>query len=306
MTFRGVEMIHLKIPATSANLGAGFDCLGMALDMYNEITIETIEQGLEIIVPEQDRLLVESDQTNLVYRTMKQVADLTGNILPGLRMIQSNGIPITRGLGSSAACIVGGVVAANLLLGKPLSQQEIITLTTEMDGHPDNVLPAMVGGMTVACLEGRKVHYVRIEPPSPIKFAVMIPNFPLSTSLARKILPESVSMKDAVFNIGRASLFIASLLTGNFSNLWTATEDRLHQPYRKKFIPHWDEIIFNVRKLGAKGVFLSGAGPTIIALLDHDYQIFQHEMAYLASAFDEKWEVRIVDICYNGVEVINL
>ncbi len=296
-------MIRVRVPATSANLGAGFDCLGLALSMYNWIEVEETERGVEVIVPEADRLLVDGDDNNLVYTTMRKVVERIGYPIKGLRIKQVNDIPITRGLGSSAACIVGGILAANRLSGNTLSLKDMISLATEMDGHPDNVLPAFVGGLTVACTDGKNVRYARSEPAPGLKFAVMIPDFPLPTSMARQILPSQVSMGDAVYNIGRASLMFASLISGQVENLWTASDDRLHQPFRKKLIPHWDDIMDGAKNLGAKGVFLSGAGPTMIAILDGDYQIFQHEMSYLCSSFDEKWDIRIVDICTEGARI---
>ena len=293
-------MIKVFVPATSANMGAGFDCLGMALSLYNTVIVDPREEGLILDFPESDLPLVEEGENNLVYRTMKETYKIVGRIMPGLYLRQINGIPITRGLGSSAACIVAGIIAANALMGQPLKKRDIIELATRMDGHPDNVLPALIGGVTVAAMENERVYYVKQMSVDFVRFAVMIPNFPLPTSMARGILPEEISRKDAVYNISRASLMMASLITGKVENLWAASDDRLHQPYRKKFIPHFDDIVAKAKELGAKGMFLSGAGPTMIAILDKDYQRFQYEMDYYTSTFEDKWEIHILEVCRDG------
>lgn len=293
-------MIKVFVPATSANMGAGFDCLGMALSLYNTVIVDPREEGLILDFPESDLPLVEEGENNLVYRTMKETYKIVGRPMPGLYLRQINGIPITRGLGSSAACIVAGIIAANALMGQPLKKRDIIELATRMDGHPDNVLPALIGGVTVAAMENERVYYVKQMSVDFVRFAVMIPNFPLPTSMARGILPEEISRKDAVYNISRASLMMASLITGKVENLWAASDDRLHQPYRKKFIPHFDDIVAKAKELGAKGMFLSGAGPTMIAILDKDYQRFQYEMDYYTSSFEDKWEIHILEVCRDG------
>lgn len=293
-------MIKVFVPATSANMGAGFDCLGMALSLYNTVIVDPREEGLILDFPESDLPLVEEGENNLVYRTMKETYKIVGRPMPGLYLRQINGIPITRGLGSSAACIVAGIIAANALMGQPLKKRDIIELATRMDGHPDNVLPALIGGVTVAAMENERVYYVKQMSVDFVRFAVMIPNFPLPTSIARGILPEEISRKDAVYNISRASLMMASLITGKVENLWAASDDRLHQPYRKKFIPHFDDIVAKAKELGAKGMFLSGAGPTMIAILDKDYQRFQYEMDYYTSSFEDKWEIHILEVCRDG------
>lgn len=298
-------MIKVKVPATTANMGPGFDCLGAALAIYNIIEVEETNAGLTIEIHDGSGDSIPTDETNLVYQAMKQVFDQAGYSPKGLRIVLTNNIPLTRGLGSSAACIAGGMTAANVLAGNPLGMQQIIDMAVKMEGHPDNTLPALMGGITVACMEGEKVHYVKMTPPDKLKCAVMIPDFQLSTTQARNILPKTVSMMDAVHNVGRASLLVASLFTGNMENLMAATQDRLHQPYRKTLIPHWDEITSGAKRLGACGVFLSGAGPTVIALLDGRYDEFLKEMQSILDGFEEHWEIQIVDICKEGIKVYN-
>jgi homoserine kinase len=301
--YGGSEVVKVKVPATSANIGPGFDCLGIALDLYNTIEVEECDDGLHIKAFGQGCDKIPLDGTNLVYSSMEKVFQYVGYNPRGLIINLHNNIPIARGLGSSAACIVGGMVAANTLAGCPLSTNELIKLASQMDGHPDNVVPAMLGGMTIACKVGEDIKYIKMAPPEEVKFAVMIPDFELCTAKARQVIPQIIPMEDAVFNISRTALLIASLLTGQVENLAVATEDRLHQPYRKSLIPQWDDILSFSKKLGARGVFLSGAGPTIIAILDRGYTSFAEEMLAMVSSFKEHWEIRIMGFCCNGVEI---
>ena len=296
----GEHVIKVRVPATAANIGPGFDCLGVALNIYNDIEVEECNEGLSINISGERCGDVPVDETNLVYRSMKKVFDVAGFSPKGIRLNQKNGIPITRGLGSSAACIVGGMTAANALAGFPFDKNELMKMAVEADGHPDNVVPAMMGGMTAACMEDGEVLYVKIQPPEGIKFAVMIPDVMVKTAKARMIIPRTIPLEDAVFNIGRTAVLVASFLTGSTDNLMTATQDRIHQPYRKALIPHWDEVYSYSRELGAKGVFLSGSGPTIIAILDKGYSHFVQQMKVFVSSFEEHWEVRIADFCHHG------
>jgi homoserine kinase len=297
-------MIRIRVPATTTNLGPGFDCLGVALDIFNIIEVEEKAEGLEICVPENQRKEIPLDDSNLVYVAMKKVFDKIGYPVKGLRINLKSDIPLTRGLGSSAACIVGGLTAGNELAGRVLSKTEITQMAVEMDGHPDNVVPALEGGMVIACMDEERVLHFRFDPPEDVKFALLIPDFYLPTVQARKVIPKSITVKDAVFNISRVALVTASLLTGNLDLLHVGVQDRIHQPYRKHLIPHWDEVISQANELGAKGVFLSGAGPTVIAVIDRNYQEFQCEMQRMLGRFKEKWTVQIVNACRRGVEVL--
>jgi len=285
-------------------MGAGFDCLGIALDLYNIIEVEETGCGLTITIPEADKEYIETDERNLVYISMKRLFDEVGYRPRGLNINLINNIPITRGLGSSAACIAGGLIAANELIGRPLSRNDIIYLAAKMDGHPDNVLPALIGGMTVACIVENEVKYVRVDLPDYIKLLVMVPDFQLPTTKARSILPKQVPIEDAVFNISRAALLTASLITGKLDNLPAAIDDRLHQPYRKSLIPHWDEIMAEINVIGTRGAFLSGAGPTIIAILDKDYERIQEHMSKFMTQFEQHWNVDVIDICRYGTGLI--
>jgi len=298
-------MVKVKVPATTANIGPGFDCLGMALELFNIIEVEEIKTGLEIIIPDKDRKYIENDENNLVYQSMKFLFDEVDYHPKGLRITLMNNIPLTRGLGSSAACIAGGLVAANELIGKPLTNSEIIFSAAKMDGHPDNVLPALIGGMTIGCLLENEVKYVKIDLPSQLKILVLIPNFHFPTKKARSILPKSLPFEDAVFNLSRLGLLVSSLMTHNFDNLPIALQDKIHQPYRKDFIPHWNEITSKLLELGSKGFFISGAGPSIVGFLDKDYEKVRNKTVEFLSKYEENWEVEILNVSNSGLEVIN-
>lgn len=297
-------MIKVSIPATSANLGPGFDCLGMAINIYNTIEVEEDEEeGLYIEVPREDRHIIPTDSSNLIYCSMLSLFDKVGYRPGGLRIKQTNNIPLAMGLGSSAACIVGGIVAANHIAGNPLNLQEMIELSSILDGHPDNVLPALVGGITVGCIHDEKVYHSRLDPPEGICLALMIPQFELLTEEARAILPDSIPFEDGVFNIGRASLLVASIIDGSMENLSIAMDDRMHQPYRKNLIPGFDYIRDRAMQSGAKGVFLSGAGPIIIAIVDdRDRSSFEENMKGELAELDEVWTLKWAKINNEGIK----
>lgn len=296
-------MIKIQIPATSANLGAGFDALGLALNFYNYINIEESDKT-EII--SLDDIAVPDDETNLVYESAKKVYDICGRKLSGLRIEQINNIPMARGLGSSSACIVGGLVGANKLLGSPLSADELVDLAALIEGHPDNTAPALLGGIVTAVFDGKKVHWVKQEVFTTLKFVAIIPDFELKTEKARSCLPVEVSHKDAVFNLSRAALFSASLLTGKFENLRTAVEDRLHQPYRLPLIKNADYVFDLAYAHDAYAVYMSGAGPTIMAVVDHNNSYFAGKMRFsLDNRGLEGWIVKELEIDNKGTIILD-
>jgi homoserine kinase len=247
-------------------MGPGFDCMGMAFKLYNTLRIETQESGL--LIENWSDQTIPTYSNNLIYATIKDFFNLIGKKLPGLHMIQDDHIPMTRGLGSSAACIVSGLLAANELSGERLSREQLLKIAAETEGHPDNAAPALFGGITVGAMHHGQLYYSRLNVPklNELHFAVIIPNFYLSTEKARKILPTHYTRADAVYNISRAALLTAALTGGDFELLRAAFGDRIHQPYRRELIPGFKEIFDAAYASGALGVFLSGAGPTIIAV----------------------------------------
>ena len=258
------NIYSVKIPATSANMGVGFDSTGLAIELYNTIHFFEIEEPL-IIETDKESPNVPKDKRNLIYRAAKYTAEKYGKKLPGLYMKQFDEIPSTRGLGSSAACIVGGICIADTLLGLGLERMEMLNIATDLEGHPDNVAPAIFGGVCISAVDDGKV----VSHPIPIRddlaVAVLIPSFTLSTKKARSVLPEQVSMADAINNISREGLLISALYSGNYELLSTALQDRLHQPYRKRLIAGYDKVTGICGECGAYASCISGAGPTILS-----------------------------------------
>ncbi len=263
-------MIRVKVPATTANLGPGFDVLGMALDYCNEVAMAETKQGLSIQVSGEGEKFLPRTEANIVTQAANRVFRTVGYTPAGLQIHLTNRIPIARGMGSSAAAIVGGVVAANRLSGGHLSLDAMLDLANQLEGHPDNVTPALVGGMTISCLLGERVHYIKAAFPEKMRAVVAVPAFHLSTAEARRILPKEVSLQDAVFNVSRSSLLVAAILTGKTHLLPVVMDDRLHQPYRAKLIPGLDAVFAAAKQAGAAGVVISGSGPSVIAFSDGD------------------------------------
>lgn len=287
-------MIKLQVPATSANLGAGFDALGLALQFYNYVEMEECDH---VDITSADGTPVPTDEQNLVFISARDLYQVCGKRLEGLKLVQTNNIPMARGLGSSSACIVAGLAGANHLLGNPLSQDDLVDLAAQIEGHPDNIAPALLGGIVTAVFDGRRVHWVRQEVYTRLRFVAMIPDFALKTEKARGCLPEEVTYKDAVYNLSRAALFSASLLTGKYENLRTAVHDKLHQPYRMALIPRAREVFDIAYAHGAYAAYISGAGPTIMAIADGDNAYFSGKMRFsLDNAGLRGWQVHDLSI----------
>lgn len=259
-------MCKITVPATTANIGPGFDSIGIALNLYNTIEVVETASGLLIEAYGQDSEIIETDERNMVYRSIMRCMDKVGYRPRGLHIKQYNEIPVSRGLGSSAACIVGGLLAGNQLANNPLTTDEILELAVEMEGHPDNVAPALLGGMVVSAKGQDRTEYVQIPIKNKLEFYAAIPNVGLSTKLARGALPESVAFKDAVFNVGRTALLVAAFAMGDYDKLSCGLEDKLHQPYRLPLMTSLKRIFDEASQKKLKNIFLSGAGPTIIYL----------------------------------------
>lgn len=264
-------MIKVTVPATSANVGAGFDSLGLAVSLYNTVCFEESD-ALEI--RSADGTIIPKGPSNLVYRSVKTVFDQVDKPLPKLRITQTNAIPMTRGLGSSSACIVAGILGANAMLGGPLTPRQMLTLATAIEGHPDNVAPAMLGGFVASAYDEGQVYSVKKNISADLAFAAFIPNFKLPTEKARAALPQQVAHKDAVYNLSRAALATAAFCDGEYELLRVATKDALHQQYRLPLVPGGEEIFELAAELGAYAVYLSGAGPTIMAVVHCENEDF--------------------------------
>ncbi len=284
-------MIKVRVPATSANMGAGFDCLGVALNLYNYVYAEETDNGLTIEIADNISKFLPRDERNLVYRSMKVLFDEAGYKPKGLHLVLDNSIMVTRGLGSSSAGIVGGLAAANEISGAKLSSDELLNMAAKIEGHPDNVAPALLGGITVNVAEGGKIRYVRADVPDDLRLAAFVPDFILSTRKSRSVLPKGLSVKNAVFNMGRTALLMSSIMTGKYENIRTAVDDRIHQKYRKSLIPNVDDLFDMVYSEDALGVYLSGAGPAVVALVHADNTRFEKNMKDFLNRNMNNWSL---------------
>jgi homoserine kinase len=260
--------ITIRVPATSANLGPGFDSLGLALDLWNEAIITlAIEYSVQVNGEGMEKL--SAGENNLIIRSAQRLAEEVGKWLPPFHLDCINRIPLSSGLGSSAAAKLTGLLGANRLLGTPLSSKEILNLASEMEGHPDNVAPALLGGLVVSTMEDGKVlaHKINVEAntDSSIHITVVLPNFHISTQQARAALPDHVTTKDAVQNISRAVMVSEAFRNGDLELLSKAMTDTLHQPYRLPLIPGARAAMDTAKEAGAAAAAISGAGPGIIA-----------------------------------------
>jgi homoserine kinase len=258
--------IDVRVPATSANLGPGFDVLGLALGLYNDIGYEEAERVVVTIEGEGAGRL-DTGAGNVVARAAHMVYQAAGRRFPGAAIRCVNRIPPARGLGSSAAAWVGGLIAANAALGSPLDRDAILALACRAEGHPDNVAAALLGGLTVSCAAGDRVTAVSLPVPPEIGWVVLVPETESSTREARAVLPSTVSRSDAVFNLQRLGLVLASIASGDIDLLRLAMEDRLHQPQRQALFPWMESVRQAALEAGALGCVLSGAGPSLLAAL---------------------------------------
>jgi len=297
-------MAKVKIPATTANLGPGFDSLGMALKLYNYVEMGEIPEGLEIDIEGEGADVIARDETNVVYEAAKTVFAKAGRTPKGLAIRLINNIPVARGLGSSAAALVGGVMAANCLLGEPLDADTLLQIAVEMEGHPDNVAPAFLGGVVVSAFMDGKVVCRKIATPEGLLGVVAIPHFHVSTAEARGVLPASIPMSDAVYNLSRSSLLVTAFANNDFNLLASVMHDRLHQPYRTGLIPGLQTVFEAAREAGALGVALSGSGPTVIAFTQERPREVARAMADAFHQYKVECTVKLVDPCGEGAKVV--
>ena len=283
--------VHVRTPATSANLGPGFDTLGLALDVHDDVVAAVTDEGLSVDIAGEGEAL-PGDESHLVVRAMRATFDRLGGQPRGLELACANRIPHGRGMGSSASAIVAGVLLARgLVLGgaELLPREAVLALASEIEGHPDNVAACVLGGLTIAWTETSGACAVRVPGVSGVRPVLAVPPFESSTKQARGLLPESVSHADAALNAGRAALLIAAL-TGSPRALFAATEDRLHQSYRVPALPQSADLIVRLRDAGLPAV-LSGAGPTVLTLARD-----QVEVDATTALVPEDWAVHAVDI----------
>lgn len=310
--------VSVKVPATTANLGSGFDCLGMALPIYNTITIEETVlpgTGIEInVIAESsavDELSLEHiplDENSLVYKAVELLYNSIGQTPSELKINIHSNIPVARGLGSSASVIVGALIAANELLGSPADEVALLSIACELEGHPDNITPAIVGGLVISSqLDDGSVIYRKLDWPEEWAITVCIPDFELSTDIARSVLPKEVPMKDAVFNAQRLGMFVQAVHTKDEELMKLALQDKLHQPYRMKLVPGLDKIMANLKHVeSVLGCVLSGAGPSILVISE------KNDLDKIRSIVKETWtdqniksDIRTLNIEEHGARIIS-
>lgn len=265
-------MIRVKVPATTANMGPGYDVLGMALSQYSTFQCQEDDKiSLSIKGLESEKLVNQDHEANLVVRSMNHLFKYVDKYPKGYKLEIINDIPLARGMGSSASAIVGGLLVANYLVGANLDQDEILKLATQIEGHPDNVAPALMGNIVLSTkIPDDQVIYHSIKPFDDLTCVLFIPDYEVSTSMSRSVLPQSISMADAVHTSGHLSLMLAGFMTGNKDLIGQTMVDRLHEPYRKSLIKNFDDFKASALEAGAFAFSLSGSGSTIIAYCDHD------------------------------------
>ncbi len=301
------KFVKVRVPGTSANCGPGFDCLGVACTIYNELELKLLpEERLEINITGDGAENIPTDERNIVWRSIQKLLKRAGkeNEYKGAIINMHNGVPLSRGLGSSATAIVGGLKAANEFLGNPFTRRDLLQMATEIEGHPDNVAPAIFGGFTISIVRNNKPECFCLMPKLKMKLVVAVPDFFLPTKAARAVLPKEVPMQDAVYNIGRAAMLTAALCKGNKSFLRSVFDDALHQPYRAKLIPGMYDVFKAAREAGALGASMSGAGPCLIAFTAENPEAVGDAMVDAFAKHDVKAIYHVFDIDSQGAVAI--
>jgi homoserine kinase len=260
------SLVSVRVPATTANLGPGFDCLSLALDLWNQATFTLSGEGVRVKLKGEGKDRLPTDEHNPIARAFIRFYGAMGKPAPqGIEIICDNQIPLGSGLGSSAAACLAGLLGANAILGQPVDRQEILRMAVEIEGHPDNVAAALWGGLVVVISNNKQPEVFHFEP-APLKIVVvLLPSVNLPTSVSRAALPKEVPLADAVYNLGRTALVLEALRSGDLILLGKAMQDRLHQPYRLKLIPGAEQALHAACQSGAAAAAISGAGPSLIA-----------------------------------------
>ncbi len=306
--------VSVKVPATTANLGPGFDCLGLALPIYNEITVEETVMpgsGIEINIIEDsetyDILSIPRDKDNIVYKAIELLYNFVGQTVSDIKITIKTNIPVARGLGSSASVIVGGLMAANKLLGNPADDAVLLSIASEVEGHPDNVTPALFGGFCLSSMEDDgSVSYSKIDWPKDWKFTVLIPDYELDTRIARSVLPESVSIPDAAYNVRKCAMLVDAVYRQDSELMKKSLKDKLHQPYRENLIKGFKELNeLLANKEDILGCVISGAGPTILVISKNDgFEKVENEVIQIFEDFNVNCDIRTLEIENEGTKLV--
>ena len=293
----------VKVPGTSANIGVGYDCLGVALDYHLELEVEEsdkiefLENGEPFSIPIED---------NYIFEAIKYTEKHLVKNIPSYKVnIIKNDIPLARGLGSSSSAIVAGILIANTFAGNVLDTQQIVKLAVDMEGHPDNVVPAILGGMVLTAHDKDNIVYSTVSNCDDLYYYVMIPDFKLSTEKARSVLPKSYLVSDVINNMAKLGLLVNDLNNGKYDNLRFLLGDKLHQPYRYALINNSQEIFEATKKYGALGEYISGAGPTLMAL-NYDNDDFLNKMKEFLNTLPDRWTIDKKKVNLKGAEVFDI
>lgn len=294
-----MKSVTIRVPATTANLGPGYDAFGCALNLYTDVTFEETDYGLEITGCDEEF----TGPDNLAYTSYCAVLASLNEELRGVKIHISSDIPICRGLGSSAALLVAGAMGANVLRGNKLSTQGLLNITNAMEGHPDNLAPAFYGGLTASMVDNGLPITVNFPLHPDWEFLALVPDFDLPTTLARSVLPEQLSRADAVYNIAHGALVLKALELGDERLLRNAMQDRLHQNYRKHLVKDYDQIEALVRTTGA-AFCLSGAGPTLLCITLND-NLEEKLAKKLDSVTSANWKMLPLHVDFQGARILN-
>ena len=304
--FESMKSFRVAAPATTANLGPGYDCLGLALDLWNTIDIQVLQPEAETIIEVSgegaDEL--EAGKDNLVYRSMEFLFKEADLEMPAVKLSCQNEIPLARGLGSSAAAIAGGLVAANAFCATKFTGSDLLEMAATIEGHPDNVAASLLGGLQLVITEGQKLYSVPVTVPPGINAVLFVPEARISTADARSVIPKQITVADAVHNVGRAALLVAGMATNHPEYLKLATQDRLHQPYRQPLFPAMKLLFKAALDAGALGVFLSGSGSTVLALTEGREMTVAYEMAEAARQARVEGDVKVTQPTPLGAHVV--
>ncbi len=290
-------MVTITVPASTANIGPGFDTLGLALNMYNVYEFEEINEGL-VIEGCSDKY---KNKDNLVYKSFMYTAEIIGRKFKGLKISMHTEIPVSKGLGSSSACIVGGVFGANSLLEGNLLKDDLFKIAVKIEGHPDNVAAAVYGGLTASIVDEGKPYCLNYNISDNIKFCALIPDFEVSTHEARELLPTEIPFKDALFNISRTAVLLKALEEGNLIAVNVAMHDKLHQKFRKTLIYEFDEVFKICRDNRSPAFFISGSGPTLMNIIENSD--FTNKIRYDIMNLKYNWEIKYLLADKKGVIV---
>ncbi len=293
-----------RIPASTTNLGPGFDVLGLALQLYSTITLDITGNSSEVVVSGIDEDKIPSSTDHIAFQAVELIYQRSGIPIPnGLKLTIANGIPAIRGLGGSGTAILGGLLTANVICGNKFTPSEILNFASVIEGHPDNVAASLYGGLVISVQEKEHIHTIQLKCDPNLNVVLAIPDFTLSTKKARNVLPKTVDFADAIYNISRSSLLVASIATGKLDMLSVAMNDKIHQPYRSSLIPGFDDVVEAATSAGALSIALSGAGPTIAAYCTQNMDKVGSKMRTVLQKHNISCEIKVLAADLEGAKV---